>query len=59
MLDLREFQPIEGTKIGTQIYPRLHRVAASGTAPSVDPFVPMLQAHILCDTLGSRALGVK
>lgn len=46
-------------KIGTQVYARLKRIAASGTGPSVDPFVPMLQIHILCDTLGSRKLGVK
>jgi len=46
-------------KIGTQVYARLKRIAASGTAPSVDPFVPMLQMHILCDTMGSRQLGLK
>jgi len=46
-------------KIGTQVYARLKRVASSGTAPSVSPFVPMLQIHILCDTLGSRKIGVK
>jgi len=41
------------------IYCRLKRVASSWTAPSVDPFVSMLQAHIECDTLGSRQIGTK
>jgi len=54
---IAEFTP--ACKIGTQVYARLKRVVASGTAPSVSPFVPMLQIHILCDTIGSRQRGVK
>lgn len=46
-------------KIGTQVYARLKRVAATGTAPAADPFIPMLQIHIEVDTLGSRQLGTK
>jgi hypothetical protein len=46
-------------KIGAQVYARLKRVTASGAAPSADPFVPTLQMHVLCDTIGSRKLGLK
>ena len=45
--------------IATHMWPRLKRVASVGTAPSADPFCTMLQAHILCDTLGSRAITTK
>jgi hypothetical protein len=46
-------------KIGCHIYTRLKRVAASGTAPTSNPWVTMLQAHIEVDTLGSRQIGAK
>ena len=51
--------PDFGTKVGAQIYTRFSRIAAEGTSPSSDPFVPMLQIHFLCDTLGSRTIGAK
>lgn len=47
MLDLREFQTIQNLSVADRF------IAGNY------PFVPMLQAHILCDSLGSRALGVK
>ncbi len=56
---INTFQPADGTKIGTQVYARLKRIASTGAAPVANPFVPMLQIHILCDTVGSRELGVK
>lgn len=46
-------------KIGAHVYARLKRVAASGTAPTNNPWITMLQAHIECDTLGSRQIGTK
>lgn len=58
IVPIGSFTPTDA-KIGTQVYARLKRVASAGTAPSVDPFVPMLQIHTLCDTLGSRQLGLK
>lgn len=45
--------------IGCHIYTRLKRVSASGTAPSGDPWVTMLQAHIKCNSLGSLQIGSK
>ena len=50
---------LTGYRIGSQIYPRLQRIAATGTAPSGDPWITMLQAHILCDSLGSRNITSK
>jgi hypothetical protein len=55
---LGNFTPA-AAKIATQVYARLKRVAATGTAPTSNPFVPMLQIHIEVDTLGSRQLGLK
>lgn len=51
--------PLPTGKIGAQIYPRLSRVAATGTAPTNDPFITMLQVHIECDTPGSRETAAK
>jgi hypothetical protein len=45
--------------IGTQVYARLKRVAAVGTAPTANVFCPMLQLHVECDTVGSRAISSK
>jgi hypothetical protein len=54
------FTPTEA-KIGTQVYVRLDRIAPTDGAasPSANPFVPMLQVHILVNTIGSRQLGIK
>lgn len=53
------YTPIAGTGIGVQVYPRLTRIAATGTAPTDDPFIPMMQIHILCNSVGSRQIGDK
>ena len=50
---------LTGYRIGGHIFARLKRVAASGTAPAADPWVSMLQAHIECNTLGSREIASK
>jgi hypothetical protein len=46
-------------RIGAHMYPRLKRVASTGTAPSANPWVTMLQAHIQLDTLGSTQITSK
>lgn len=46
-------------RIGGHVIARLVRVAAVGAAPTNDPWVPMLQMHIECDTLGSRQIASK
>ena len=43
-----------GDVFAPHIFARLKRVAATGTAPSSDPFVNMLQAHYENNALGSR-----
>jgi len=43
-----------GDVFAPHIFARLKRVAATGTAPSGDPFVNMLQAHYENNALGSR-----
>lgn len=45
--------------IGSQIYARLKRVTATGTAPAANPWIPQLQAHIELDGLGSREITAK
>jgi hypothetical protein len=50
---------LTGVTIGSQIYARLKRIAATGTAPTADPFVTMLQIHAEFDTVGSRQITTK
>jgi hypothetical protein len=45
--------------IGAHIWARLRRIAATGAAPTGDPFLTMLQLHIDCDTYGSAELNSK
>lgn len=45
--------------IGSHIWARLKRIAATGTAPTDDPFCSMLQMHVECDTVGSRQITTK
>ena len=52
-------QDMTGVGIATHVYARLARVAATGTAPTANPFCTMLQIHIECDTLGSREITTK
>lgn len=58
IMPLGNFTP-STIKIGGHCVARLKRVAASGTAPSGNPWIPMLQLHIECDTIGSRAMTTK
>lgn len=58
LFSIGSFTPTSG-KIGGQVYARLKRVAATGTAPTNNPWVTMLQAHIENDTMGSRQIGIK
>jgi hypothetical protein len=52
---------ITGTnfKIGAQLKLRLRRIAATGTAPSLDPFALQVGVHYETDTMGSRTVGGK
>jgi hypothetical protein len=47
------------SKIGDHALARLRRVASTGTAPTGNPWIPMLQMHVLKDTLGSRMMTSK
>jgi hypothetical protein len=58
ILSLGSFTPAN-VKIGGHCIAYLKRIASSGAAPSNDPWVPMLQMHILCDALGSRQITTK
>jgi hypothetical protein len=58
IVSLAHFTPSD-SKIGDHVLARLKRVAATGTAPSADPWIPMLQLHVEKDTLGSRAITQK
>lgn len=55
---LGSFTPSSG-KIGGHIWARLKRITSIGTAPTHNPWITMLQLHIECDTIGSRAIGTK
>jgi hypothetical protein len=50
---------ITGGTIGAHVYPRLTRIASSGTAPTSDPWCTMLQMHVECDGGGSRSYQTK
>lgn len=58
ILSLGNFTPTGG-KIGGHVVARLRRIASSGTAPTNNPWIPMLQMHIECDTLGSNLIDTK
>ena len=45
--------------IGAHVLARLSRIASVGVAPSGDPFIGMLQVHVLQDTTGSREIATK
>jgi len=57
VFNLATFTPKDG--VGGHAVARLQRVAAVGAAPTLNPFIPMLQLHYLSDTLGSRMVGAK
>lgn len=48
-----------GGKIGAYLLMRVRRIAATGTAPSVNPFGMAAAMHIECDTTGSRTTAGK
>lgn len=58
ILSLANFTPASA-KIGGHVIARLKRIASAGTAPTSDPFIPMLQMHVLCNTAGSREVASK
>lgn len=58
ILSLGSFTPT-GVKIGGHCVARLKRIASTGTAPTNNPWIAMLQLHIQCDTLGSRQIASK
>lgn len=58
VMSLGNFTPT-GVEIGGHVVARLKRIAASGTAPTSNPWVPILQLHIECDTVGSREISDK
>jgi len=58
IIPITSFTPT-GSKIGDHCIARLKRVAATGTAPSNNCWIPMLQMHIICDSLGSRSIATK
>jgi hypothetical protein len=58
IVSIASFTP-SGGKIGGHVYARLKRIAASGTAPTNNPWCSMLQLHIQCDTNGSRSISTK
>lgn len=58
ILSIGNFTPTN-VKIGGHCIARLKRIASTGTAPTNNPWVPMLQMHIQCDTLGSRQIASK
>jgi hypothetical protein len=57
ILALGSFTP--AIHIGGHVIARLKRITATGTAPTGDPWVPMLQMHVRCNTLGSRQITAK
>lgn len=58
IFELGRFTP-SSLNIGAHSVARLQRVAAVGAAPTNDPFVAMLQAHVQVNTLGSRTISAK
>jgi len=56
IFNIGSFIPQSGTKIGGHCVARLKRITSTGAAPTANPFIPMLQEHIQCDTVGSREI---
>lgn len=57
LLSLGSFTP--PIKIGGHVVARLKRVAAVGAAPTLNPWIPMMQLHIQVNTVGSKTIGNK
>ena len=58
IIPIGSFTP-SSAKIGGHVVARLKRIASTGTAPTGKPWIPMLQLHVQCDTVGSRQIGTK
>lgn len=58
IMQLATFTP-STSKIGDHVIARLKRVASTGTAPTNNPWIPMLQMHVEKDTIGSRTISAK
>lgn len=58
IMPITNFTPT-GSRIGGHVVARLTRVASTGLAPTNNPWIPMLQMHVLCDTNGSRNMTTK
>jgi hypothetical protein len=58
IIPLADFTPT-GVEIGGHVIARLKRITATGTAPTNNPWIPMLQMHIECDSLGSKTISDK
>jgi len=58
IISIGSFTPAN-TSIGGHAVAILKRIASTGTAPSANPWVSMLQMHIECDALGSRSISDK
>jgi hypothetical protein len=57
LMSLGSFTP--AVHIGGHSVARLRRIASVGAAPTLNPWIPMLQQHIQLDTIGSRLIGTK
>ena len=57
VMNFTTFTPTAG--LGGHVIARLKRVASVGAAPAANPWIPMLQAHVLTDTTGSRTTSAK
>jgi hypothetical protein len=58
ILDIGTYTPVSESP-GHNVKARLKRIAASGTAPSVNPFCELMQLHYERDTDGSRSITTK
>lgn len=58
IMSITDFLPTD-TRIGGHAIARLKRIASIGNAPSAEPWIPMLQLHVLCDGNGSRNMTSK
>lgn len=57
ILNLGSFTP--AVHIGGHVVARLKRIVAGSTAPTNNPWIPMLQLHVKTNTIGSRNMGTK
>ena len=58
IIPITTWSPEDGL-IGAHVYAKLTRITSTGSAPSNNPWISMLQFHVLCDTLGSRSMTSK